>query len=72
MGEITFLRILVILTFWNATTFPWWVWLWAIVVEGDHMMNSFVSYRCDSLMVKDLENGCAKIETPGDRNTTPV
>lgn len=72
MGDITFLRILVIIAFsWN-TIFPWWVWLWAIIVELDHMANAYTDYRTNSLMLKEVEDGNKEISHPGDNPSTPV
>lgn len=72
MGDLTFLRILVIVSFVHTNVFPWWVWLWAILVEGDHLLNSFVDYRCNSLMMKEFERNEQALSSTGNNPTTPV
>jgi hypothetical protein len=41
MITITFLRLLIIITFVHYNVFPWWIWLWAIICEFDIMIYNF-------------------------------
>lgn len=41
MKEITFLRIMFLFTCALNTSFPWYIWLYAIILELDNLGDSF-------------------------------
>jgi hypothetical protein len=67
MGNLTLLRVMAVMVFWEhgELVFPWWMWLWAVLAESDHMLNSFVDYKCNYLMMKEFENGAKEVPCSG-------
>ena len=52
---ITFLQVIVAVSYVNGNTFPWWVWLWAVIMEFDHYSLTFMTYRKNRLMIEERE-----------------
>ena len=42
MQHITFLRLMAIISCWDETQFPWWLWVYAILLEIDLIGTNFM------------------------------
>lgn len=68
MFNLTFLRIMAIISCWNSTHFPWWLWLYAILLEIDVLGYGFMDAQILKFNYKHMLKAISNEEAQNNNN----